>query len=216
MPAVVLESIAYRGKLGVWNIKESTDELMNMLQLNDVERSLLESFNNNKRNIHWLGSRVLLRKMLDTHKFIEITPDRFGRPTLINFPHRVSISHSHEMAAVLISEDHNVGVDIELVDDKIRRIKQKFLSPEELERIDDSHESLHLTQCWCAKESLFKYYSKGHVDFRRDLTLEIEGFSEGGGFKGTIHKDNIDLDLPVKSALFGGYMLAYVIGEHEY
>ncbi len=58
--------------------------------------------------------------------------DDHGKPYLVNFDYEISLSHSYDYAAVMISKDKKVGVDIELMKEKIDLIKHKFLSVEEL------------------------------------------------------------------------------------
>src|SRR5690606_5399622 len=102
------------------------------LQLRDHERSYLESLVNGKRNLHWLSTRVLLRRMMNTDQYIDCRIDENGKPYLINFPYYISLSHSYEYAAVMISKNKAVGIDIEIIKDKIERIARKFLNSEEL------------------------------------------------------------------------------------
>lgn len=100
---------------GVWKIEETAEELYSSLQLNKDEEAYLQTLNNGKRNLHWLSTRVLLRKMLNTEKYIDCQVDEDGKPYLVNFPHHISFSHSFDYAAVMVSEDKPVGIDIELV-----------------------------------------------------------------------------------------------------
>jgi len=115
----------------IWKIEESADELLAQLQLKEHELSYLDTLINGKRNLHWLSTRVLLRRMMDTDNYIDCKVDSSGKPYLSNFPHHISLSHSYDYAAVMVSKNKAVGIDIELVKDKIERIAHKFLSKEE-------------------------------------------------------------------------------------
>ena len=64
---------------GVWKIEESAEDLYSQLQLNDQEKAYLDSLNNGKRNLHWLSTRVLLRKLLNTQKYIDCQVDEDGK-----------------------------------------------------------------------------------------------------------------------------------------
>src|SRR3546814_16608220 len=101
----------------------------------DVCSSVLSFRNQHKRSLHWLGSRVLLRTLLNTDKYINLKIDEYRKPFLANLPHQVSISHSYDFAAVMVSLNGPVGVDIEQINSKIEKIAASFLLPEELEFI---------------------------------------------------------------------------------
>jgi phosphopantetheinyl transferase len=137
----------------LWKIDEQADELIAQLQLKDHEKSYLETLINGKRNLHWLSTRVLLRTMLNTSSYIDCKVNEHGKPYLANFPHYISLSHSFEYAAVMISRDKPVGIDIELIKDKIERIAHKFMNAEELSFMSADHRTEHMYIGWCAKEA---------------------------------------------------------------
>ena len=197
--------------LGVWHITEDADRLIAMLQLDDRESQLLERLKGGKRYRHWLSSRVLLRQLLNTDKFIEMDSDENRKPVLKNFPHHISLSHSDEMAAAIISEQDEVGIDIQKIDSKVLRVKHKFLSDEELALIDEEHAVEQLITCWCAKEALFKYYGKGQVDFIRDLHLELP-IRTSDSLSACITKEKVTYH-QVRTMIIGEYVLAFVAGE---
>jgi phosphopantetheine--protein transferase-like protein len=64
-----------------------------------------------------------------------------------------------------------VGIDIEAISPRILKIKEKFLSTNELECIDSTHEINHLLLCWSAKESVYKAMGKEDVDFKTHLQI---------------------------------------------
>lgn len=93
---------------------------------------------------------------------------------MLNEEYHFSISHCGDYAAVIVSKDHRVGIDIELVTEKVGRIKHKFLSVEEFANIQHSTlNTQHLTLLWCCKEAVFKWYGSGGVDFKDDIHLKL-------------------------------------------
>lgn len=188
--------------------------MVEKLQLNAAEQAWLATLTHNKRYLHWLGSRVLIRWMLQTDDFIQLSADAYKKPILTNFPHEVSISHSHDMAAVIISEQKEVGIDLELVHEKVWRVKERFLSSEELAAIplqDHNAGTQRLIQYWCAKEALFKLFARGQLDFREDLQI-APGPGEGL-LLGYIHKPGMHNPYVIHTAQVENYMLAYVMGD---
>jgi len=100
-------AIAYRQQVdddtefAIWKIEEEAEELYSQLQLDDDEKAYYEQLKIGKRNLHWLGTRVLLRKMLKTDEYIDCKVDAHGKPYLVNLPYHISLSHSFDYAAEL-------------------------------------------------------------------------------------------------------------------
>ena len=197
---------------GIWKIEESAEELYSQLQLNHREKTYLDSINNGKRNLHWLSTRVLLRKMLNTRQYIDCQVDADGKPYLVNFPHHISLSHSFDYAAVMISEDKPVGIDIELVKTKIERVANKFLTDEELAFIDRNKRIEHLYICWCAKEAIYKLQGKRTVSFKDHIRLSSFPCQEEGSFQAFLEAENECKSFNVHYESFKNYMIGYVSG----
>ena len=89
-----------------------------------------------------------------------------------------SISHCGDYAAVMVSTECRVGVDIERITEKVKKVQHKFLSSSELlliENLSASNSNMFttlLTAAWGIKESLFKWYGDGEVDFIEHLHIE--------------------------------------------
>src|SRR5882762_7944694 len=164
-------AIAYRQQVdddtefAIWKIEEQADELYSQLRLDEQEQAHYESLKVGKRNLHWLGTRVLLRKMLHTDEYIDCQVDAHGKPYLVNLPYHISLSHSFDYAAVMISKTHKVGIDIEQIKQKVERIAGKFLRPEELAFIGIDKRVEQLYVCWCAKEAVYKCNGQKEVSF---------------------------------------------------
>src|SRR4051812_38990816 len=87
--------------LAIWKIEETQEELYKQLQLKNHEFDYLDKLNNGRRSLHWLSTRVLLRKMLNTSEYIDCQVDEHGKPYLANSPYYISLSHSFDYAAVM-------------------------------------------------------------------------------------------------------------------
>ncbi|HEY1024179.1 MAG TPA: 4'-phosphopantetheinyl transferase superfamily protein [Sphingobacteriaceae bacterium] len=197
--------------IALWKIEETAEELYQRLQLKQHEKEYLETLNNGKRNIHWLGTRVLLRKMLNTDQYIDMGVDEHGKPYLKNFPQHISLSHSFDYAAVMISDRKEVGIDIEIVKEKIERIAHKFLSPEELGFIDAGNPVDHLYICWCAKEAVYKLHGKKNVSFLHDIRLSPFSCCEEGAFEASLTTSDVSRSFRVFYEKYQNYMIGYAI-----
>ena len=212
-------AIAYRQRVdddtefALWKIEESADELYNQLQLDKDEQAFFELLSSGKRHLHWLGTRVLLRKMLQTDAFIDCKVDAHGKPYLVNMPYQISMSHSFDYAAVMISKRSPVGIDIELIKEKVERIAGKFMRPEEMDFIaTDEHRIEQLYVCWCAKEAVYKCYGQKEVSFADNILLEPFTFAKQGELKVCLDKEPIKNNYNVEYMQYEDYMIGYVKG----
>ncbi|MES1225048.1 MAG: 4'-phosphopantetheinyl transferase superfamily protein, partial [Bacteroidota bacterium] len=103
------------------------------------------------------------------YELIEIAETR--KPFLSNEAYHFSISHCGDYAAAIVSKNNRVGIDIEIQTPKIERISEKFLSKEEQLLLQNADFQL-LTLFWSAKESVFKWYGEGSVDFSEHIQLK--------------------------------------------
>ncbi len=211
-------AIAYRQRVdddtefALWKIEEKAEDLYNQLQLDEQEKAYVEQISNGKRHLHWLGTRVLLRKMLITNEYIDCKVDEHGKPYLVTLPYHISLSHSFDYAAVMISKRRPVGIDIELVKDKVERIAHKFMRTEELAFINETDKIQHLYACWCAKEAVYKCNGQKEVSFVDNILLAPFNFEHHGVINAKLHKDEKNLDYTVEYLQYDDYMIGYVKG----
>jgi 4'-phosphopantetheinyl transferase len=212
-------AIAYRQRIdddtefALWRIEEEANDLYSQLQLDQDEKDFVESLSNGKRHLHWLGTRVLLRKMLHTDEYIDCKVDEHGKPYLVNLPYHISLSHSFDYAAVMISKTHKVGIDIEQIKQKVERIANKFMRKEELAFIGGRQKIEQLYVCWCAKEAVYKCNGQKEVSFADNIFLEPFQFEHHGVVDAQLRKKNKTTDYTVGYMQYENYMIGYVKGE---
>lgn len=211
MPIIWSRSFGSKGRVAVWHITESEDELYMQLQLNHDELKHYQSLQQGRRNMHWLGSRVLLRSLLNTTEYIDCQLDENNKPYLVNFPFEISISHSHDYAAVIIYEGKKVGVDVERIAEKVERIATRFLSKHELDFISEEHKRNQLYVCWGIKETLFKLYGKGNLPFIQGIQIAAFRYAEKGKARAKIVKVDYEQEFEIDFEKIQDYMLTYCI-----
>jgi phosphopantetheinyl transferase len=199
----------------IWKIEESADELLSQLQLKEHELSYLDTLINGKRNMHWLSTRVLLRRMMDTDNYIDCKVDSSGKPYLSNFPHHISLSHSYDYAAVMVSKNKVVGIDIEFIKDKIERIAHKFLGKAELNFIQENDRIDQLYVTWCAKEAIYKLHGKKNISFLEHIKLEPFEYPGSGSFVALLNAGSRQRKFRVHYEKFNGYMIGFVADDYE-
>jgi phosphopantetheinyl transferase len=112
-----------------------------------------------------------VRKLLQIAGFtdFDLHYDVFGKPHLNGDKH-ISITHSHEFSAIIISNE-TVGIDIELQRKKIIRIADKFCNSEFqfLEPNNEEEYIQKLTVIWGAKEAIFKIRNEKGISFKNHI-----------------------------------------------
>jgi phosphopantetheinyl transferase len=210
MPLIKIIDVNPTTQIGLWEITEEPDTLKWALQWGQEDIKRFRSFNDNLRSMHWLASRVLLRKLLCTEKYIDLQQDEYGKPVIKNFQMEVSISHSGTWVAVMLS-DKPCGVDIQLMDRHLDKLSAKFVSDEERKYAPDDLTDLQLYVYWCAKEALYKLYGKKKLDFKEHMFIHPFEEQPRGQVAGRIEKDSILKNLKISYERIDGYMLAYVL-----
>ena len=204
MPVFFQHQINEYTRLGVWKIEETEDFFKgNVPQHREVTHP-------HKRLQH-LAGRFLLQYLFPDfpYELIQIADTR--KPYLPDERYHFSISHCGDYAAEIVSSKNRVGVDVEEPVEKILNIQNKFLSNKEREQFLSDLETTDFklpTLLWSAKESVFKWYGDGGVDFRQHIQL----------FNLQEEKQTIDCffaknesELVINYRHFDGLVLAWVV-----
>ncbi len=155
---------------GIWRITENAEELLDNLNLSSSETIVYASFRHELRKKQWLAYRALLQQLLSPLPS-NLSYDANGKPYLDSGSHLISVSHAGEFAAVVLSENNAVGIDIEKMKDRVERVKERFLQKRELESIGSECRLEQLYVFWGGKEALYKLQGKPDVDFKNDIYI---------------------------------------------
>ena len=221
MPLVYQQNINATTKIAVWHITEAEDFFLRTVP---VQREIRHW---HKRLQH-LAGRLLLKEMYPDFPVELIRIADTKKPFLENEPFHFSISHCGDYAAAMVSKTARVGVDVELLNDKIEKIQHKFTGDEELkifaQRSAGNIQYLpvrqagsifniqSLTLCWSVKESIFKWWGNGAVDFKDDIVIKsITGLPEQG-IVHCIFKNEFVID--VHYLFFNSNFLTWVLTDH--
>lgn len=205
MPLVYQQNINESTKIAVWHIAEQEEFFLASVPLQREIRHW------HKRLQH-LAGRLLLKEMYPEFpvELIQVADTR--KPFLADEPFHFSISHCGDYAAAIVSKTYRVGVDLELLNTKIEQIAHKFTSEEEIQKIQNSKiENQNLTLCWSIKESVFKWWGRGQVDFRRNILLLSATGSAEQGIVHCIFKGQFELQ--VHYLFFNNNYLTWVLTQ---
>lgn len=165
---------------GIWKIEEQLPVLMDSLQ----GLSLTDGFytiNHDKKKVDWLTSRMLIKHLIENTGdiFYGISNDKNGKPHLNNYDYHLSLSHCQEYTVAIIHKLKKVGIDIEIIREKIRTVSPKFLSEDELK--DAGGHLNKLCVSWCIKEVLYKIHSIRNISLKNNMRIYPFDFNEAGG-----------------------------------
>ena len=128
MPLITFEIPVEHGKIFLWHVTESSEELLSILQRNgrhDLHPS--PPFVNRERNMEWLAVRCALIEAFQNNG-INISYNENGRPFPVNINGHFSISHAWPYVCIFYNEHKSVGVDVEMMNKRILRIASRFLN----------------------------------------------------------------------------------------
>jgi phosphopantetheinyl transferase len=200
-------------QIAVWDTVEDTSFFLDKLKLNTQQLSNLDNMKPHRKR-EWLSSRMLLQHLLKTPDFI-LCKDECGKPFLKNSDLNISISHSNEKAAVIVSK-HLVGIDIQRSEEKIIRIKQKFISENELATIDESHEHDSYQIFWGAKEAMYKGYGKRELNFNKHMHVyPFKCFKNQLELKGWVDKGASIQNYNIYTDRLDNYYLVFAVLNHQ-
>ncbi len=195
----------------LWKITESLAELSAEVTLNPKNQ---QRFNGMKSELHqraFLSVRKLLQ--LKGYTDFDLIYDQFGKPHLNDGKH-ISISHSHEYATIIIS-DEITGIDIELQRDKIIRIADKFVEPE-WEFLDKENQDYirKLTVIWGVKESIFKIRNEAGISFKDHIHVHPFEIKDQSGIA-DLHFQNKSIQFKYHFIEIDNFTLVYAFQQNQ-
>ncbi len=151
----------------LWRI-EAGEYIMdpkNELSLNDYQLFL-------KKKVKQLKSQFLASRKLITLVDSDLKVTYKEGIPLLSDNRNISISHSENIATILISENKGIGIDVERINNKVNSIKSKFLNEKEMHYLRGYGETRNLTRAWTAKESIYKALRMPRVIFSENILIE--------------------------------------------
>ena len=198
-------SVGFNTQILIWKITEPFAELNKQVVLNESNQIRLNGMKSEMHQRAFLSVRKLLQQA--GYNDFDLYYDVFGKPHL-NDGKFISITHSHEFSAIIIS-DETVGIDIELQRDKITRIADKFCDSE-FQFLDlDSDEYIRkLTVIWGVKEAIFKIRNEKGISFKNHISV-CDFDLESEQTTAELHFDNLVKDFKIHFEEIEEFTLVY-------
>ena len=118
---------------------------------------------NKKRLIEKAGIAYLLNTF---HSQEKLEYNLNGKPFFASRSYSISISHSKNWIGLAWSSIENLGLDIETIDERILKVSDRFLHPDESTFVESLRDK---TIVWCIKECLIKLLDDKTIDFKNEL-----------------------------------------------
>jgi phosphopantetheinyl transferase len=200
--------------LGFWNITETIPELELLFGKLRPEQEICV-FKSEIRQKEWLASRILAYLLLQdfTSEKHLLSSNENGKPQFENTNFHVSISQSGGQVAVILSDTFEVGIDIEILRDKILKIAFKFLSEKELAFAENNLEKTCLY--WSAKETLYKMYSRKQLLFIENLHVNPIRNIEKGTMKGEVAAEDFSRQYNIHYEKLDNFILTYCLAKPQ-
>lgn len=210
MPLDYIKTVDPDGVLSIWKCEEPIDYFYSRLNISGIEEKLIATLSDRKQ-YEWLASRYLLHIMTGQRIRKSSFKDDHGKLILHQSDYHISLSHSGAMAAVIASKQ-SVGVDIQLIVNKIGRISRKFCNEVELSNLSIESELLYYHLIWGAKECIYKSYGKRKVDFKSHMTIDrIDQDLSQGICRGRLHMPSCNYQYQITYKLMDDYFLVYSV-----
>ena len=165
MPVIEDFNVSDKTRCVLWEITENYEKLFSGIELDLNSKQQLSQKKSEIHKNQFLAVRYLLKHLsIDSHN---LNYDGLGKPFFENNS-KISISHSGLYAAIIVS-DTAVGIDIETINDRILKIKSKYLETE-LNYPSELNTETSLVY-WNIKESVFKAVPKEGVDFKKNILV---------------------------------------------
>lgn len=202
------------GQLGIFRLKDCDVSTAETFPFSNNEKKEFLAIKNDRRKREYLSVRQLLREMTGKKNEIQYSPD--GKPALKNQSLHISISHSADLAVVILSSK-KTGIDVENKNRNIRGVAKRFLSEMEWSDVNRTpNPGLTGIIYWCAKEAAFKFSILPEIDFKKHITIRpFYPKTEGGTFAGELCKEDPAVFLSFHYLFFENNVIVYCVEEDK-
>ena len=192
----------------IWRIEETEAQLSEGITLTENCQNRMSRMKSEMHRKGFLSIRHLMAKA--GYVDHDLYYDEYGKPHLKDGK-KISITHSNQFTGIIVSDDQEVGIDIEKQRDKILRIAHKFTPIEEYRTIANTDALIRkLTVVWGCKESLYKICAEPGLSFLHHINIRDFSLSDKTTTGEILYKGkttNYDIDF----LEFEGFTCAYAV-----
>ena len=171
----------------LWKIDETLEELQDAVTLHPSDQKKYDSLNHLEKQREFLALRSCLSEHFGENP--EVHYYATGKPYLKS-PEKISFSHTWGYAAAIVSQELEVGLDLELYRPGIQKVARKYMRVEESNTLKDDSSVEHLLSYWGAKEAMIKITGNRRLDFRKQLRVAPYFYSDYMMTEGAVFYDD--------------------------
>lgn len=204
MPYIAI-NVSTHPLVGIWKIEEEESFFEDKIDFQP------KATNPNKR-IQQYASRFILDKLCPGFPLDQVVINDSGKPNLLAPPIQFNVSHTNEYAAAIVCNEKQVGIDIEKIDARVCRVMKKFLHTNELQAIEalsETEKISMLTLYWSIKETVYKWWGLGAVDFAEHIQIQSTPLTNNGTMD-VIFRRETNMLLKVSCVEIEGHWLTYL------
>ncbi len=161
MPFFYQQNINETQHLAIWSITEPVSFF-------ETDVKLAVHIQNEERKLQHLAVRLLFKLMMPEADLNKMVMADNGKPYLQGVPFHFSFSHCKGYAAVAVSDNDPIGIDIEMIHPRILKVAHKFLNDSEkgmLVELSVEEQLKQMAFFWAAKEAMYKQHEQLGIDF---------------------------------------------------
>jgi len=143
-----------------------------------------------------------------------ILKSKFNKPYVKGKKGYISISHTNDLIAIIYSNNNSVGIDIELISDRVLKIAHKFIHKDEEKLTLKGRSKIPTLILWCAKEAMYKIFEKRTLSFTNNIRLLNYDFKEKTQkLYGWVNKSEDYINCKGAYIIFEKFLLVYFIKD---
>lgn len=210
MPIYKTITVSAVTKVYIWKVTETEEALAKGIALTQHCQNRLLGMKSGLHRRAFLSIRHLFAAAGFEDK--DVYYNAMGKPFLQNGDH-ISITHSYNFTAIIVSKEKEVGIDIEKQRDKILRIAHKFTPLEEYRTLANTAAVIRkLTIVWGAKEALYKIYGQPGLSFLKHINIDDFTF-DAGTTEGQIYYHGKKSSYSIHFLEFEGFTGVYALRQ---
>jgi len=150
----------------IYNINKINSNIESLIKNKYPKRyESAKRLKNHNDYLRSIGAFYLLDTILGVFNEEDYITSLNGKP-YINGKNEFSISHCGELVSLIVS-DKPIGLDIQIIEDKVPSNLNKICSNEEIEQINNKNEMFFMT--WTRKEAIIKLLGESILSKIKDI-----------------------------------------------
>jgi phosphopantetheinyl transferase len=193
----------------IWKMEESEDSLLSLLPHPSTYIQQIQHFTAPHRRQEWITVRVLLYRMLGCEKDVQYKDN--GKPFIVDGSYHISISHTKGYAAVILSKQHEVGIDIEQLGRRVEKVVSHYMRSDEIPNLYQGDKIWSLLLHWSAKEVIYKCLDIAEVDLIKHLRIYPFTVQQEGEFRSQEYRTSRQQVYLIYYQIHSDFVLTYTI-----